>query len=122
MAVIAKAITEIKTFRDNAHVILWETLTSDTSDTGDPLEMAGSTVRSIQVTGTFGSGGTLVIRGSNDGTNYVTLNDAEGNALSLTAAGIESVQEITRFIRPEVTAGDGTTDLDVTMILVRRGR
>jgi len=120
MATITAAITEIKPYRENGHAILWETLTN--GDSGSSIEMPGSAIRSVQVTGTFGAGGTVVIQGSNDGSNWVTLNDIEGNALSLTAAGIESIQEVTRYIRPSVTAGDGTTDLDVTLVLVRRGK
>lgn len=120
MATIANVITEIAWFRENAHSVLWETLTT-TNDTGGALDAAGATIKSVQVTGTFGAGGTVVIQGSNDGTNYVTLNDNQDNPLSLTSAGIESIQENTRYVRPFVSAGDGTTDLDVTMVVVRRG-
>jgi hypothetical protein len=61
----------------------------------------------------------MMIEGSNDGTNYHTLNDPQGNALDIAALKIEQILEVTRYIRPRVTAGDGTTSLSVTMIVGR---
>lgn len=81
--------------------------------------MPGSSVRSVQFTGTFGTGGTILLEGSNDGTNYVTLTDPQGNAISKTAAGIEAIEETTVYIRPRVSAGDGTTSLVATLFLGR---
>ena len=63
----------------------------------------------------LGSGGTLKIEGSNDGANWSVLTDPQGNDLSFTASKIETVSEITRYIRPNVTAGDGTTALTVSL-------
>lgn len=85
-------------------------------DDGAPLEAVGHADKTVQITGTFGVGGTIVIEGSNDGTNYATLTDPQGNAISKTAAAIEMIAEHTRYIRPRVTAGDGTTSLVVTMM------
>jgi hypothetical protein len=75
--------------------------------------------RSVQLAGTFGSGGTCIIEGSNDGTNYATLSDTGGNALSLTAAAMKAITEVPRYIRPRISAGDGTTAITVTMLLRR---
>jgi hypothetical protein len=66
----------------------------------------------FQVTGTFGVSGSVQIEGSNDGANWVKLTPA-----ALTAAGLFAglgVTERPRFIRPNVTAGDGSTALTVT--------
>lgn len=71
--------------------------------------------RSVQVTGTFGAGGTLVWEGSNDGTNFVTLNIPAGTAISFTGAGLKQVLEAVLYARPRVTGGDGTTSLAVTV-------
>lgn len=120
MAVVSFSVSEVKAWLENAHVVAWEEIPN--GDSGAPLEMPGSNVRSVQVGGTFGAGGTVVIEGSNDGTNYVTLTDPQGNAISKTSAAIEAIQEVPRYIRPRVTAGDGTTAVDVHLILVRRGR
>jgi hypothetical protein len=95
-------------------IVQWTPLAN--SDSGTPVEMANFSDRSVQVTGTFGAGGTIVIEGSIDGTNYVTLSDPSSTALSKTAAFLEAILEVVRYIRPRVTAGDGTTSLTCTMI------
>jgi hypothetical protein len=69
---------------------------------------------SLQVTGTFGAGGSVAMEGSNDGTNFVALRDPQGVTIAITAAGIKAVLEAVREYRPHVTAGDGTTALTVT--------
>jgi len=69
--------------------------------------------KTVQVTGTFGSAGSVTIKGSNDATNWVTMNDTDNNALTFTSAGGKLCRENYRYIRPEVTAGDGTTSLNV---------
>ena len=67
----------------------------------------------------FGSGGTCLIEGTNDGTNWYTLTDPQGVALSITTAGIYQVIQVTLKMRPRVSAGDGTTALVVTGLLRR---
>lgn len=86
-------------------------------DDGSPIELANFADRSVQVVGTFGAGGSVRIEGSLDGTNYAPLTDLQGNDLNITAAKIEAITEVVRWIRPRVTAGDGTTSLTVTMLL-----
>lgn len=117
MATVPFTADEITTFGDQGHVVSWTPLAN--TDVGTPLEMIGSADRSVQVVGEFGAGGTLLLEGSNDGTNYNTLHDPGGNALSLTSSQIVAILEISAFIRPRVSAGDGSTALSVTL-LVRR--
>lgn len=120
MATRTAIITKLSTYGDQAMVVAWSGLTYTTTDLGSAFENPGWADRSIQVTGTFGTGGSVRIQGSNDGTNWAVLTDPQGNDLNITTAKIEQVSEITRYIRPLITAGDGTTSLVVTM-LVRRG-
>ncbi len=75
--------------------------------------------RTFQVEGTFGVGGTLVIEGSNDGTNWEVLTNPQGSALSFTAAGLQQVIEVVMQMRPRVTGGDGTTSLNVSSLYRR---
>ena len=96
-------------------LVSWVSLAN--GDSGSPVEYHTSADRSVQVVGTFGAGGTVVIEGSNDGTNYVTLTDPQANALSFSSAGLEAISELTRYIRPRVTGGDGTTSLSVYLIM-----
>lgn len=86
-------------------------------DTGTPIPWVQWADRSVQVTGTFGTGGTLRWEGSNDGgTTYAPLTDPQGNFLDFTEAKIEQVMELVELARPRVTAGDVTTALTVTLI------
>lgn len=116
MAQIARTLEVLETFKDKVHIATWETLTE--SDTADAVELPGSPDRSIQVLGDFGTGGMLTVQGSNDGVTWATLNDPQGTALVIGAAGIYAIQELTRYIRPAVTAGT-SVDLDVVMLLRR---
>lgn len=119
MATVAPAVSYVKAFLENAHVISWTPLTSANA-AGDPIEMAGSSIRSIQFSGTFDSA-TIVLQGSNDGTNYVTLTDPQGNAISKTSAGLEQIEETTRYVRPSSSGGSGSQSITATLLIVRRG-
>lgn len=87
-------------------------------DDGSPSSFLGSGERVIQFTGTFGTGGTVIVEGSIDGTNWFQLRDPSSTLISLTAPGLRSVLETVPFVRPRVTAGDGTTS--ITAILDTR--
>jgi hypothetical protein len=118
MPVIALAETRDQTFGNSGvHFVQWTPLLN--GDSGAPYSMAGFADRSVQVTGTFGAGGTVLIEGSNDGSTFVTLNDPQGVALSKTGAALQEISQITRFIRPRVSAGDGTTSITVTLLARR---
>lgn len=94
--------------------VTWSSLAN--GDSGEAVEALKYSDRSIQFIGTFGTGGTIVLQGSNDGTNWVTLTDPQGNSISKTSAALEMVSELTRYVRPNVTAGDGTTSLTAILI------
>lgn len=120
MANINPVITRELDGNPNVIKVFWETLTS-TNTAGAAVKYPDYTIRSVQVTGTFGASGSVSMQGSNDnGTTYATLNtDNASAAMTYTAAGIKKLSEITQLIKPVVTISDGTTDLDVTMILVK---
>jgi hypothetical protein len=120
MATIAPSIQNISDEgigNASSRVITWANLTQAGSDVGGEVSWVGFPDRAVQVAGTFGVGGAVVIEGSIDGSNYAPLTDPQGNALSFTAAKIEAISELVRFIRPRVTAGDGTTSLTVSLIV-----
>ena len=93
----------------------WETLTE--SDTAAAAKPGGTepAIGSFQVTGTFGSA-TIILQGSNDGTNYVTIKDVDGVAVSLTAAGAQEFSSSMLHYRAS-TSGGSSSDVDVTLIL-----
>lgn len=88
-------------------------------DVGTQAEFGEFADRSVQFTGTFGSGGSASLEGSNDGTNWFILTQPGGTAATKTAAGLVAIVELTQFIRPHVTAGDGTTSL-TAIVFARR--
>lgn len=118
MAVITP--TNITVGDDGSVVVMqWTPITFAGTDVGSAFAMAQWSDRSVQVIGTFGVGGSVRWEGSNDGTNYAVLTDPQGNALDFTTAKIETVTEITAYVRPRITAGDGDTSLTVIMLARR---
>jgi hypothetical protein len=119
MATVGYTATEDGSANDGSVTIYqWTPLTTTNAD-GAPVGAVQYADRSVQVTGTFGAGGSITFQGSNDGTNWAALNTAQGAAVALTAATqLKQLVEIPRYIRPYVTAGDGTTS--VTAIMVAR--
>ena len=88
------------------------------SDVSPVIESAQWADRSVQIAGTYGTS-TVTIEGSNDGTNYATLNDAQGNALSaINADKIEQMLEVTRYLRAKIVGGTSCS-LAITFLLRR---
>lgn len=99
--------------RRDIYVIEWANLA--TGDTGGAADFCQYADRSCQVSGTWG-GATMTLQGSNDGTNWHAMIDHSGNEISLTDDALVYVVSPTLYIRPNVTGGDVTTDLTVTML------
>src|SRR3990172_8359626 len=100
--------------------LVWSGLLN--TDSGDWVDLGALSDKTMQVLGTFGVGGTLVIQGSNDGgTTAATLTDEQGTALSFTAAGMKLILQNPEKIRPLVTGGDETTDLTVIVCAIASG-
>src|ERR1043165_2163120 len=111
MATRTKSISGPTSFGDdNVRVVSWSGLTQASLDDGEAFEMPGWSDRSVQVLGTLGTGGSVRIEGSNVAapsvSDWATLTDPQGNALDITSLKIEAISELTRWIRPRVTAGD----------------
>lgn len=87
-------------------------------DNGDSWECPQFGDKTVTVTGTFGTS-TVTFQGSNDGTNWFTLEDFTGTPITgKTAAAMETIGNNPRYIRPSVSAGTGS-GLDV--IILARG-
>lgn len=88
--------------------VTWPSLS--VSESGQAAGVTRWQEKTIQIIGPLGTT-TLTIQGSNDGTNWATLN-AKGNdadssiPLSGLVAGIYSILENPAFIRPVASAGD----------------
>lgn len=77
--------------------------------------------KTVQAVGTFGAGGNAQLQGSNDGSNWVALKDFEGSLINITAVNqLYLVAESPKFVRPVITAGDGTTSITFIIVAARR--
>lgn len=118
MTTKAVTTTDLALTNDGSVKLLtWASMAN--GDDGEPMASPEYADLAVQVTGTLGAGGTLLWEGSNDKTVWATLNNVQGTALSMTALGIKQVAERPLWIRPRVSAGDGTTAL-VATCLARR--
>ena len=102
-----------------AFVVTWANMQN--GDVGQALPLTWSYAdKSVQVEGTFGTGGMLAFQGSNDGVNYHTLtNPASGTPLSITSASLQAITEMASYYQPLVASGDGATLLTVSLLLRR---
>jgi len=96
-------------------------------DTGQPIAIPDFSDKTMQIFGTFGSGGSVTMEGSNDprvisapgSAVWFTLVDPQANAITKTSAGGEVILENPIWIRPNCTAGDGTTALTINIAAKR---
>ena len=84
------------------------------SDTCTAVAVPGYTEHSVQVTGTFSSA-TVIIQGSNNNTDFVTLLDTAGNAISMTATGLKAIAHAPLYIRPSSSGGSSSATV-VTLV------
>jgi hypothetical protein len=92
-------------FEDYVWLATYASLTD--GEAGDPVQFSKHVSRTIQVSGTFGAGGTIIAEGSNDGTNWFALTEDGTAAISFTAAGGALIYEDPIHVRPRVSAGTG---------------
>jgi hypothetical protein len=114
MTTVANSITE-KPAAGQGQGFLVQWLALANGNDGTPFDMTGFEPLSVQIEGTFGAAGSVSLEGSNDASNYEILHDLSTNALTFTAAGLKAVGDNTNFVKPKVTAGDGTTSLNVSL-------
>lgn len=101
---------------------LWSGLLN--TDSGNALECGDFTDKTVHMYGTWGVGGSVTLYGSNNPADvgvdpasgtWVPLTDAQGNVITKTANSIETVLESPLYLSVKVTAGDGATNLNVSI-------
>lgn len=102
----------------NLHIIQWQNAAY--GDTFVPVARGDIVDRSVQVSGTFGTGTVVNVVGSNDATsttngNYYDLHDPFSNVIAMSTAGLSQILEVTAWIAPDISAGDGTESLTITI-------
>ena len=114
---MADKLATITRPNDDTIKVVW----SGVTENDDMLAVQGLSEhadRSVEVSGTLG-GATVVIQGSNGGSEYFTLNDPLGSALSFTSNGLSAILEYAEYIKP-VRTGGSSTSVNVTLIAKRR--
>jgi hypothetical protein len=112
--------TPLVTYAPNGHrtvaQAVWSGLLQSSADVGASVELPGAD-RSVQLTGTLGTGGQAPIEGSMDGSTWGAVHDPAGNAIVLNTIGmVAQIVEAVRYVRPGTTAGDSNTNLSVTLV------
>jgi hypothetical protein len=88
------------------------------ADTGIAVESGHLPDKHLQVIGTTWDSATLVIQGSNDGANWVTLKaaDSSSTTLSITTGSPEyTILSNPKLIRPSTSGGAGTADITISI-------
>lgn len=98
------------------HTFAWAGLGQ--SDNGAPAEINGNVVDFvIQAVGNFSGSATIGLQGSNDGANWGAIGDPAGAAIALGQDELVSPATIPALVRPVVNSGDGSTDINVVVIV-----
>jgi len=98
------------------HKVTWSNIPNGNQGAG--WSSGPFTVLTMQVLGTFGAGGTVMLEGSLDGTNWGRMHDPAGNDALVSIATCVRIMECPLWIRPNVNAGDGTTSLTVILLAI----
>jgi hypothetical protein len=101
---------------DGVRVRRWSSMALN--DDGQPIILTRFNDRTIHVSGTFGTGGLVVLEGSNDGVEYLAMRDVFNNVISANTAKLITLTEVPVYVRPRVSAGDGTTSITLTVAAV----
>lgn len=105
MATIKATIDRTVSVDDSVINITWSGLAA-AGDVGDAQSFASYADKTFIAAGAFGTA-TVVMEGSNNGADWVTLSNRQGTAMSFTAPAMNTSQDKPIYIRPRVTAGAG---------------
>lgn len=103
-------------FGTNASVATWTGVIN--GNDGAPAGAAGYSDKTVQVSGTFGAGGTIIVEGTVNGTTWFQLTDPTGTVISFTSTGGKAITEAVGFVRVRVTGGDGSTAINASILMV----
>jgi hypothetical protein len=97
--------------------ITWNLTTADT--TGAAIDWCQWADRSVLFYATTWGTSTAVLEGSNDTTNFIGLADPQGTAISKTADAVESVLELTQWVRPRLSVPGTAAVVSVSLVCRR---
>ena len=83
------------------------------------MQLGQTPDKTVQVIGTFGASASIAIEGSNDGgVTWFPCHDIGNSVIALIAAGGALIVENPKLIRPNLSNGDGSTDIDGYIVAV----
>jgi hypothetical protein len=90
---------------DGSFTAVWTGITE--ADSGSPISVPGSLKKAtLQTVGDFTTSGAVTWQGSNDTTNYGTMQDAGGTDIVMVASTkIWRLESMAKRMRPQATAG-----------------
>jgi len=101
----------------------WAWSVTDGDPTGDGVQVPGGSDKTIQITGNFGSGGTIVVEGSNvlapTASDWSLLHKPDGSTITMTGQDIAFIAENPVWVRVRQTAGTGVS-VSALMTSLRR--
>ena len=106
MATFKATLDHTISLDDSVIVVTWSNLAAS-GDIGDTQSLPAWADKTFIVAGTFTGTPTVVIEGSNNGIDWVTLSNRQGTAMSFTALGMNTSQDKPVYVRPRLTAGTG---------------
>lgn len=126
MATIEFTHSKVDQLGPKTLTVSWAALTT-ANLYGRRQELAGYADRSVQLLGTLSTGGAVTMYGSNkpdpneaNDNDWFILTDPQGNNIALSTLKGEQIEELTRWVRPKITGGDGSTSLDVHLTAVQK--
>lgn len=96
---------------------VWELTTANADGAPIGARYAAHADRTVYATGTWG-GATMTWQGG-DGATWLTLTDSLNTSFALTANGIDAVNEVPEFSRPNLTVAGAGATVTVTCIARR---
>lgn len=106
-----------------ARVDTWAGLLQSSLDTGAGVSVADAIdIMVMIISGTLGAGGAITWEGSIDNANWFPLSSRIGTPVAIVQTALLTptmVQERPLWVRPRVTAGDGTTTLVAGVVTKR---
>lgn len=97
----------------NTRYITWDTLGN--GDEGQPLECPGFSDKTLIGSGEFDGATTVGILGSNDGSVWVQLKDAFGDAITFTENACILIAHNPKFLKPTILEGTGSTAINISI-------
>lgn len=96
--------------------VIWTGITE--SDTGGAAQVKPTLKRGTVIFGGTFNGGTLSLQGSIDGSNYATLVDFQGDAISATAATTFEFESLCPYLQISNNGSGSSEDVDVAIQMV----